>query len=260
MHQELNRKSVQRRRAADALLRFYADQFTMASMASWFEVSMRRIKSACLHARIFGPGAPAPAHTCEQHHVWRIPAGKLSDFLGFLSRKDMANVLPSSRSRSGTKAQVVQLRCTKVDFLTINRGHYGKDDLSDAAVYTFLREHGIANMSRHDCACAQRMEGTERCVSAAQLLDTLHAQCSSAWASCQAGEGVAAASGQLGSEAAAVPSTAAQAPAREPRSATAPRTGRGARSCSADAGQEQHHAGAQVNAHVCDRQVSGLAY
>ena len=220
---------------------------------------MRRIKSARLHARIFGPGAPAPAHTCEQHHVWRIPAGKLSDFLGFLSRKDMANVLPSSRSRSGTKAQVVQLRCTKVDFLTMYRAQYGKDGLSDAAVYAFLRQHGIANMSGHGCACAQCMEGTECCDSAAQLLDTLHAQCSLARASFQPGEGVAAASGQVGSEAAAVPFAATQAPAREPRNAAASRIGRGARSCSVDAGQEQHHAGAQVHAHVCDRQVSVLA-
>jgi hypothetical protein len=164
-------------RTAISLLSNYAASFTLKSVAAYFGVSLRRVKFARLHESMFGPGAPVPEVTCAAHCAWRIPPGKLTKFMSFLSRKDMLRVLPSSRTGSAAKGQIMQLRCSKSDFLRMFKGEVGSDALSKSTVYKFFKLHGIANMSSHDCLCAQCMDGTGHLDAAVQLMQDLHARC-----------------------------------------------------------------------------------
>ena len=61
-------------RNATQMLSLYADDFTLKSIKEWFNVSMRRVKNARLHTRIFGAGTLIP-ESCKSGplHSFRVP-------------------------------------------------------------------------------------------------------------------------------------------------------------------------------------------
>ena len=60
-----------------------------ASVCQYFEMGMRQVKKARLHARMFGPGVAVDITASETNYSWHIPAGKPSDFFTFMSNRNL---------------------------------------------------------------------------------------------------------------------------------------------------------------------------
>jgi hypothetical protein len=84
---------------------------------------------------------------------------------------------------------MLELLCSKSDFVAMYKDKFGSCGLSESTVLEFLKKHGVRNLCHHDCVCASCMAGTKHGMVLKELLTTLHTKCS------QLREGAAAAAG-----------------------------------------------------------------
>ena len=174
IHEQFSLRNRDGSSTAVQILSNYASIYTMQSVSEWFEVSLRQVKKARMHARMFGLGMPVAASHKQSYHAWRIPQSSLTNFMSFMVDRDLVRLKPASDTAEATS---LELLCSKPDFIKMYRTQFGEDGLSDSFILEFLDTHGIANLHHHECVCAACMSGSAAGTAAKATMLDLHKEC-----------------------------------------------------------------------------------